>query len=120
MERADLRLAGRDERVAFHHFKYRRDPVLGHPDIRIEQDVIIGFDLPQREVIPRGKAMVFAEPDYPQTRMMFLQILNGAICRGIVGNDNFRVILTEFNDPRKEFLKELLPVPVQYDDGYFQ
>ena len=120
VERKNFRLAGGDVGIFFHQLNDGWDPVFRYVDIGIQQDIIICFDLAESQVITAGKAMIFIEANDPDAGKLLLQEFNRTIGGRIVSNDDFCIILAEFDNSGKELFQVLLPIPVQYNNSYFQ
>ena len=75
----EFRLTGGDIGTALHEFKHRREPVVRHLDITVQEDIIVGLDLAQRTVIAASKTIVLIEEQRLHLWELLLKHLHGTV-----------------------------------------
>ena len=109
-------LTGRHVVVRVHILLQRREPVVCHLHVGVEQHIVVGLYLSQRTVVAVGKAVVAVEHERLHFRELLCEHLHRIVGRGIVGHPYLRVVARVFQHGGQEALHHLPPIPVQYDD----
>ena len=102
--------------MAVHILNHRRQPVVRHLDVRVQQQIVLRLDLPQGLVVTLGETPVLVELDQPDLWEMLSEQCQRAVRRGIVGHIDRRLVPRIAQHGGQILPEHLLPVPVQYDD----
>ena len=116
----ELGPAGPALRVRVHPFQKGPQPTLRYLYVAVDEEVIIGLYHLERPVIPAGEAEVLLQLDDGNLGKMALQILLGAVFRGIIGHIYSRIqALAGGKKARQELPEVVLGVVIEYDNPYF-
>ena len=120
VKREEFGLAGGDGRIGVHEFDERREPLMSHFDIRVEQHEVFGLNLCQGAVVALGEAPVSVKGDGATVGEMLCQEGERVVGRGIVGYDDVGLIARVAHHRGEESFEHLSSVPVKYHNGYFR
>ena len=114
-----LRLTGRHVLMTVEELDHRRQPVVRHLDIRIQQQIILRVDLFEGLVIPLGKTPVLLQQNQLHLREMLTEQLQRIVGRSIVSHIHRR-LLTGIQQHRWQILlQHPTAIPVQDHNSYF-
>ena len=116
--REQLRLTGSHLRMHVHKLYHRRQPVVRHLDVRVQQQVVFGINLLQGLVIAVGKAPVLVQHDELALRELPPEQFQRLVGGRIIGHIYRRLVARIVQHGRQILSEHLGPVPVQYDNCY--
>ena len=103
--------------MGIHKFDERRQPVVRHLNVAVQQQIVFGINLRQGLVVAIGKAPVFFKEDELHLGVVCTQQLYRVIVRGVVGNNDSSLFARILQDAGQILAQHLRAVPVQDDDG---